>query len=41
MSKLDQWLSVTESRGPAAVQQVYLDTLDGRVPPDRGHILSF
>ena len=38
--KLDQWLSVTESRGPAAVQAVYLDTLNGRVPPDQGHILS-
>jgi Protein of unknown function (DUF2855) len=37
---LDQWLSVTESRGPAAVQAVYLDTLNGRVPPDQGHILS-
>ena len=37
---LDQWLTVTEGRGPAAVQQVYLDTLNGRVPPDQGHILS-
>jgi hypothetical protein len=33
--KLDQWLTVTEGRGPAAVQQVYLDTLNGRVPPDQ------
>jgi uncharacterized protein DUF2855 len=38
--KLDQWLTVTESRGPAAVQAAYLDTLNGRVPPDQGHILS-
>jgi len=38
--KLDQWLTVTEGRGPATVQQVYLDTLNGRVPPDQGHILS-
>jgi uncharacterized protein DUF2855 len=37
---LDRWLKVTESRGPAAVQQVYLNTLNGRVPPDEGHILS-
>jgi hypothetical protein len=37
---LDKWLKVTEGRGPAAVQQVYLDTLNGRVPPDEGHILS-
>ncbi|MEO6840548.1 MAG: DUF2855 family protein [Bradyrhizobium sp.] len=38
--KLDQWLRVTEGHGPAAVQAVYLDTLNGRVPPDQGHILS-
>ncbi len=38
--KLDQWLNVTEGRGPAAVQAAYLDTLNGRVPPNLGHILS-
>ena len=38
--KLDQWLDVTEGRGPAAVQAAYLDTLNGRVPPNLGHILS-
>ena len=38
--KLDQWLDVTEGRGPAAVQAAYLDTLNGRVRPDQGHILS-
>lgn len=38
--RLDQWLTVTEGRGPPAVQQVYLDTLNGRVPPDQGHMLS-
>jgi len=37
---LEQWLTVVEGRGPAAVQQVYLDTLNGRVPPDQGHMLS-
>ena len=37
---LDQWIKVIESHGPAAVRQVYLDTLNGRVPPDQGHILS-
>jgi hypothetical protein len=37
---LDQWLTVIEGRGPAAVREVYLDTLNGRVPPDQGHILS-
>ncbi|MEH2563447.1 DUF2855 family protein [Bradyrhizobium sp. AZCC 2289] len=38
--KLDQWLTVTEGRGPAAVRAAYLDTLNRRVPPDQGHILS-
>ncbi len=38
--RLDQWLKVTEGRGPAAVQAAYLDTLNGRVTPDQGHILS-
>ncbi len=37
---LDRWLKITEGRGPAAVKQVYQDTLGGRVPPDQGHILS-
>jgi len=37
---LDPWLTVIEGRGPAAVKQVYLDTLNGRVPPEHGHILS-
>jgi len=38
--KLDRWLNVIEGRGPAAVQQVHQDTLNGRVPPDHRHILS-
>jgi hypothetical protein len=38
--KLHGWLKVIEGRGPAAVQQVYLDTLAGRIPPDQGHMLS-
>ena len=37
---LDRWLKVIEGKGPATVKQVYLDTLNGRVPPDQGHILS-
>jgi Protein of unknown function (DUF2855) len=37
---LDQWLTVTEGNGPAAVREAYLDTLNGRVPPDQGVILS-
>jgi|GEM_PF-1929721 len=27
-------------KSTAAVNQVYQDTLDGRVPPDQGHMLS-
>ena len=38
--KLDRWMKVSEHRGPAAVQRAYLDTLNGRVPPDQGLILS-
>jgi hypothetical protein len=37
---LDSWLNVIEGKGPATVKGVYLDTLNGRVPPDQGHILS-
>jgi hypothetical protein len=37
---LGRCLRVVEGRGRAAVEQIYLDTLNGRVPPDQGHILS-
>jgi hypothetical protein len=37
---LDRCLEVIEGRGGAAVKQSYLDTLNGRVPPHQGHILS-
>ena len=37
---LPNWLDVVERRGPAAVREAYLDTLQGRVPPDQGLILS-
>jgi len=37
---LDRWLKITEGRRPATVKQVYLDTLNGRVPPEQGHMLS-
>ena len=37
---LDRWLKVTEGNGSAAVRQIYLDTLNGRVAPEQGHILS-
>jgi hypothetical protein len=38
--KLERWIEVIEGRGQTAVQQVYLDTLGGGVPPQQGHILS-
>lgn len=40
MPKLEKWLTVTESRGPAIAKQVYLNTLNGRVVPSEGHILA-
>jgi hypothetical protein len=36
---LDRRLKVIEGQGPA-VTQVYLDTLQGRIPPEQGHMLS-
>jgi Protein of unknown function (DUF2855) len=33
-------LTVIEGHGLATVKQVYLDTLNGRIPPAQGHILS-
>jgi Protein of unknown function (DUF2855) len=33
-------LAVVEGRGRAAIRKVYLDTLDGRIPPAQGHMLS-
>ena len=33
-------LTVIEGHGPTAVKQVYQDTLNGRIPPAQGHILS-
>jgi len=33
-------LRVASGRGPAAVERVYLETLEGRTRPDVGHILS-
>jgi hypothetical protein len=37
---LDRRLTVTEGRGLAAVRQIYLDTLNGRIPPEQGYMLS-
>lgn len=37
---LPKRLTVKEGRGPTVVRQIYLDTLNGRLPPEQGHILS-
>ena len=37
---LEKRLTVVEGRGRAAVKQVYLDTLNGHIPPEQGHMLS-
>ena len=37
---LEKWLTIVDSRGPDAVQRVYLETLAGRIPPDQGLMLS-
>lgn len=37
---LPKRLTVVQGRGPMAVRQIYLDTLNGHVPPAQGHILS-
>jgi hypothetical protein len=37
---LQRAVAVVESRGATAVEQVYRDTLGGRIPPNQGHMLS-
>ena len=36
----ERWLKVTRDSGREAVERIYLDTLNGKVPPDCGNILS-
>ncbi|MFZ6674062.1 DUF2855 family protein [Undibacterium sp. Xuan67W] len=40
LTPLAGWMNITHGRGPRAVEQVYLDMLEGRSRPDQGHILS-
>ena len=35
-----QWLEVVHGTGPSAVEEVYLEVLDGRTDPSTGHVLS-
>jgi hypothetical protein len=37
---LEKCLTVVESHGREAVRRIYLDTLEGRIPPEQGHMLS-
>jgi hypothetical protein len=37
---LEKRLAVVDGHGPKAVKQVYLDTLNGHIPPEQGHMLS-
>ncbi len=34
------WLAIVDERGPDAVERRYRETLEGRVPPDQGLVLS-
>lgn len=36
----NSWIHVVQGRGRADVERVYLETLDGKVKPDEGHVLS-
>ncbi|MDB5565321.1 MAG: hypothetical protein JWP84_1887 [Tardiphaga sp.] len=38
--KLERWIEVVDGRGPGTVEQIYRDTLGGRVAPHQGHMLS-
>jgi hypothetical protein len=40
LTSVERWLTVTRGTGPAAVEAVYRATLDGKVSPADGHILS-
>jgi len=40
VASMQQWMSIREVRGTDAVAQAYLDTLEGRVSPDQGLILT-
>lgn len=40
VASMQQWMSIREMRGTDAVARAYLDTLEGRVSPDQGLILT-
>lgn len=40
LGETDGWLEIVHGRGPDDVQRVYLEMVEGKVDPSRGHILS-
>ncbi len=40
LMSISEWILPIHSRGKAAVEQIYLDTLAGRSKPNEGHVLS-
>jgi NADPH:quinone reductase-like Zn-dependent oxidoreductase len=40
LGSVDSWLKVRRVKGPEAVEAAYRDTLEGRVPPEEGLVLS-
>jgi hypothetical protein len=40
LASVASWLRIIEGRGPTAVETVYRATVDGRVSPAEGHVLS-
>ena len=37
---IEGWLRIVRGRGPEAVERVYRETLEGRIKPDEGSIVS-
>ena len=40
LAEVDDWITVTEVRGPEAALAAYLEMLDGKTPPDQALIVS-
>lgn len=41
IGKAENWVDVKHHKGPKAIADIYLETLEGRAKPGDGHILSF
>jgi hypothetical protein len=40
LPSVEHWMKVVHGSGPAAVEAVYRETLEGKVSPELGHILT-